>query len=176
MARPILAILFAIALTCLASAQAAVTTPLDQPLWSELTPQQRQVLAPLANDWNSIEPFRRKKWMGIAQRYPSMTAEQQQRVQGQMKTWATMTPEERNAARQKFKQLNKATPEQRAIIRKEWEQYKELPEADKQKLKQHAAKKRPEKHSGSRSAPRPLTHPPQLPVKSPVPPETNVAQ
>jgi hypothetical protein len=165
MARPILAILFAITLTFAAATQAAVTTPLDQPLWSELTPQQRQVLAPLAKDWDATEPFRRKKWVGIAQRYPSMTPEQQQRVQGQMKTWANMSPEERNLARQKFKQLNKASPEQRATVRKEWEQYKELSEADKQQFKQHAAKKKAQKRSSSNLAPRPLTQPPQLPVK-----------
>ena len=109
MARPILAIILAITLTFATATQAEVATPLDQPLWSELTPQQRQVLAPLAKDWDATEPFRRKKWVGIAQRYPSMTPEQQQRVQGQMKTWANMSPEERNVARQKFKQLNKAS-------------------------------------------------------------------
>lgn len=154
-------------------ARAAPTTPLEQPKWSELTPQQQQVLAPLAKDWDGLESFRRKKWLGIVQRYPSMTPQQQQRISTQMKTWAAMTPAERNAARERFKKLNKAPPEQREAIKQKWQQYNQLPESEKQKLKQRAAKNAVKR--GSRSTPRPLTHPAPTPLARPVLPDPSLS-
>ena len=44
-----------------------------QPLWEQLNPQQKEVLAPLAQEWNGMDAAKRKKWLGIAKRYPGMT-------------------------------------------------------------------------------------------------------
>lgn len=160
----ILPIFTSLALPATASAaRTAALSPLKQPLgqpnWSELNPQQRQILAPLAKDWDGLESFRRKKWLGIAQRYPAMTPEQQQRVQIQMKPWASLSPEERNAARERFKRQHKATQEQRDAKRQKWEEYKALPESEKQKLREKAAKNQIKRSAGRPYAPRPLTRP-----------------
>jgi Protein of unknown function (DUF3106) len=146
-----------VALPLPATAQVAQTTQFAQPSWSELKPQQKQILAPLAKDWDGLESFRRKKWLGIAQRYPTMKPEQQQRVSAQMKTWAAMSPEDRNQAREKFKKITQTSPEQRESRRQKWEQYQALPEDEKRKFREKAAKKQLPKHDDVRSVPRPLT-------------------
>ena len=53
---------------------------LGSPSWSQLTPQEKQVLAPLASDWNNLDAQRKQKWRGIAQRYPKMAPDEQQRL------------------------------------------------------------------------------------------------
>jgi len=161
MARTFVAILAAITLSlALPPARAVTTAAAGQTKWSELTPQQKQILAPLAKDWDGFGDSRRKKWLGIAKRYPTMTPEQQQRVRDQMKPWASLTPAERSVARANFNKKKKETPEQRESRRKKWEQYQALPEAEKKKFREKAARKTPPKRTASGSLPRPLTHPP----------------
>jgi non-ribosomal peptide synthetase component F len=163
MARPYVTILGAVGLVLslllLSPAQAAPATPLQQPNWSELTSQQRRVLAPLAKHWDGLESFRRKKWLGIARRYSVMTPEQQQRVSAQMKDWAALSPQDRIGAREKFKKQEKETPEQRAARRGKWAQYQALPEPEKKKFREKAAKRKLPKHADSGVAARPLKNP-----------------
>ncbi|WP_170228114.1 DUF3106 domain-containing protein [Denitratisoma oestradiolicum] len=119
----------------------AAVPSLTPPAWKELTPQQRQILQPLAEDWDGMASFRRKKWMGIAKRYSQLTPEEQQRMQRRMKTWARLPSEERRIAREKFKKLQKVTQEKRESIKLRWEQYMELPDEEKQRLKQQALRR-----------------------------------
>ena len=46
---------------------------LGSPSWSQLSPQEKQMLAPLASDWDKLDAQRKQKWRGIAQRYPKMS-------------------------------------------------------------------------------------------------------
>lgn len=167
MARALVAILAAITLSFAlpALAGAATAAPLEQqPKWSQLTPQQQQILAPLAKDWDGFSVPRRKKWLGIASHYPAMTPEQQQRVQTQMKPWAGLTPEERREARANFKKKNWETLEQREARRKKWEQYQALPEAEKMKLREKTTRKSLPRQTGNPSVAKPLKHPAPLGV------------
>ena len=141
-------------------AHAGVIPPLKQPKWAELTPQQRETLAPLSGEWDKLESYRRKKWLGIAQRYPAMSVEEQQRVQRRMKDWASLTPEQRKQAREQYKTLQKAPPEQRQEVKQKWQEYKNLPEAEKERLKQKATRKPQPKNGTSKPAPTQATPPP----------------
>ncbi|CAG4885307.1 exported protein of unknown function [Georgfuchsia toluolica] len=165
MARAFVAILAAITLSFALPGLAAVTIgPLTQPRWSELTPQQQQILAPLAKDWDGFGTTRRKKWLNIASRYPAMTPEQQQRVQTQMKPWASLTPAERDAARANFKKKKKEAPEQREARRKKWEQYQALPESEKKKFREKAVRKNLPRQTGNPPVAKPSKHPAPLGV------------
>lgn len=126
----------------------------EQPGWRALTPEQRTILAPLADDWATMDAFRRKKWIGIAQRYPDMTPAEQASMQRNMREWAMLAPEERKAAREKFKTLKKAPPEQRQAVRQKWDEYLSLPQEERDKLRSEAKRK-----------PAPPKKPP-LPLKS----------
>jgi hypothetical protein len=117
----------------------------SQPMWSDLTVQQKIILAPLSDDWDSMESFRQKKWLGIADRFSLMTAEEQRRVQGQMQQWGKLSSEQRQLARENFKTVNQLPAEKKQELKQKWEEYSNLPDEEKEKLKQQAASKPPAK-------------------------------
>lgn len=118
----------------------AVVPDIVPPNWAELSPQNQQILTPLAGEWNQLESWRKKKWLEIADRYPRMAVEEQQRIQRRMKAWVKLTPEERKAAREKYKNVQQASPEQREALKKMWSEYQTLPDAEKERLKQSASR------------------------------------
>jgi uncharacterized protein DUF3106 len=104
-----------------------------RPAWIELTPDQRQVLAPLQEDWENFERERRLKWVGIAKRYPKMNPEEQARVQRRMQAWAKLTPEQRRQARESYKNLAK-DKDRHGNLREQWAEYQALPPEERQSL------------------------------------------
>lgn len=144
MARASLSRLYA-AITVLllvASGQAHALITLQSPAWTELTGQQREILAPLAADWDAMEPDRRRKWLGVAQRYAGMAPAEKARVQERMRDWARLTPQERKAAREGYSSLQLAPADHReamkATISQQWQAYQNLPEAEKARLRSEA--------------------------------------
>lgn len=110
-----------------------------QPDWKELTSEQKEILAPLQEDWNNMERFRRKKWLEIAAKYPNLSPTEQARVQDRMQTWANLTPAQRQAARVRFQELSKQTnPEERAELAQKWADYQNLPEDVRARLEEEA--------------------------------------
>ena len=144
---------------------ALVATP-PQPQWSELTVQQKIVLAPLSDDWDSLEYFRQKKWLGIAARFPTMSSQEQRRIQAQMQEWGKLTQEQRELARENFKAASQLPIEKKQVLKKQWEEYSSLPAEEREKLKQQAT---------SRPTPKPGRTPvavPAMPVATPGVPVT----
>src|SRR5262245_4486462 len=152
MGRSFLAAVFLL-ITTLATGYAVELPKLQQPTWKELTPEQKQILAPLAADWDQIESLRRKKWVGIAARYPSMNSEEQMRVQSQMREWAKLSPQQRKEALEKYKNLRQAPPERKANVKLQWEAYKELPDDEKKRLQKAAKTRPPAKQAGKSDKP-----------------------
>ncbi|MGZ8228112.1 MAG: DUF3106 domain-containing protein [Burkholderiales bacterium] len=101
------------------------TKKAPKPAWSELTPAQQQVLAPLQADWEQLDTTRRKKWVAIANRYPTMKPAQQERLQKRMQDWAKLTPEERRIAREKYQNLRKQPRQQREEVKRRWDEYEQ---------------------------------------------------
>jgi hypothetical protein len=135
------------------SSPSLIATP-PQPKWSELTVQQKIVLAPLSDDWDSLEYFRQKKWLGIAATFPRMTPGEQRRVQAQMQEWGKLTPEQRQTARENFKTANQMSAAKKQELKQKWEEYSNLPEEEKEKLKQQAeSQSGPSIVKGGRPAP-----------------------
>lgn len=170
MARARFGLILAVALW-LASpfGHAGIALPLSQPSWTELTPEQKAILAPLSSEWDKMEGFRRKKWLGIAQRYQTLTPDEQGRMQRRMTDWAKLTPEERKRARDKYKALQKDTPEKKEAVKLKWQEYKELPESERSRLKAEASKKptprpAPSKAAAPKPSPAPTATPPAVPV------------
>jgi hypothetical protein len=111
----------------------STTPPLKpaRPYWPELTPAQRQALAPLSEDWERLDFQTKKKWVEIANRYPKMQPDEQARTRDRMREWALLTPEQRRVARDSYARIRAMPPEQRAeILRK----YQELPDEKRQAL------------------------------------------
>jgi hypothetical protein len=129
MAKTLVALIASLCIALSAAAAQTKTEPkkaAPRPAWSELTPAQQQVLAPLQADWDQLDTTRRKKWVAIADRYPTMKPAQQQRLQKRMQEWAQLTPEERRAARERYQTLKKLPPEQRREVREKWEERQSL--------------------------------------------------
>lgn len=114
---------------------AIIGTP-PQPAWSQLTPQQKTILAPLSSDWDNMENIRRKKWLGIAERYPNLQTEEQKRLQQRMREWAALTPEQRSKARDTYKDFNQLPAEQKQTVKQKWEAYSNLPSEEKQRVRE----------------------------------------
>ena len=103
----------------------AGATKAPRPQWSELSPKQQAVLAPLAADWDNLDTTRRKKWVTIANRYPKMKPEEQQRLQSRMQAWAKLTPAQRRVARDNYKSLRQLPRPQRGEVHQKWQQYQQ---------------------------------------------------
>ena len=128
MAKTLLVLIAALCIAFSAAAQTKTDAKkAPRPAWSELTPAQQQVLAPLQADWEQLDTTRRKKWMAIADRYPTMKPAQQQRLQKRMQEWAQLTPEERRAARERYQTLKKLPPEQRREVKEKWQERRSAP-------------------------------------------------
>jgi hypothetical protein len=115
---------------CIAfSAVAAQSKPeakkVAKPAWTELTPAQQQVLAPVQGEWEQLDTTRRKKWVSIADRYPTMKPAEQERLQKRMHEWAKLSPAERRAAREKYQTLKKQPPQKRDEVKRRWQEYEQ---------------------------------------------------
>jgi len=154
---PILALTLALALSP-SPAPAQIT--LGSPSWSQLTPKEREILAPLQSDWDQLDAQRKSKWRGIAQRYPKMKPDEQQRIHDQMKGWAELTPQQRATAREQYKSMNKLPPDKQNEVRQRWQEYQSLPPEQKREF---ATQQRGAASAGSaRQMAPPMTPPPQM--------------
>lgn len=114
---------------------AVIGTP-PQPIWNQLAAQQKNVLAPLGQDWDKMDNIQRKKWLGIADRYPGMKPEEQQRMQQRMREWAALTPEQRSKVRGTYKDFQQLPIEQKQVVKQKWEAYNSLPSEERQKIRE----------------------------------------
>ena len=132
MAKTLIAIILCLSFVAPVSAAApvqpkpaATQTKPAKPDWSELTPAQQAVLAPLKQDWSTLDTLGRKKWVKVADGYPKMKPDAQKRLQARMQDWAKLTPEQRRVAREKFLAIKKMPPEKRAHVKSQWQQYQQ---------------------------------------------------
>ena len=104
--------------------------------WRELSPQQREALAPLERDWTTIEASRKQKWVTLAGRFPSLGADERARITARMSDWARLTPAERGQARIRFEEARQVpAPDRNA----RWQAYQALPADTKQQFAARAA-------------------------------------
>ena len=122
MAKPLAALLLAL---CLCLPLGGLAAQAVRPGWNELTPAQRQILAPLQPQWGEFAAEQRKRWVALADRYPKLKPDEQKRIQDRMRDWAKLTPSQREAARARYRALSKLTPEQRNAIIKQWTESQE---------------------------------------------------
>lgn len=103
--------------------------------WASLTPAQRQILAPLRQDWSTIDANRQQKWVELAAKFPTLPAAERHRIQARMNEWAKLSPTERAAARMQFQEVRRLPAEERQA---QWQAYQALPPEERSKLAQKA--------------------------------------
>ncbi|WP_426109783.1 DUF3106 domain-containing protein [Massilia sp. PWRC2] len=112
---------------------------LVKPAWASLSAAQKVALEPLAAEWDRMEAIRKQKWLDIANRFASMKPDEQARVHEKMREWVRMTPGERRLVRENYTRAQKLDVTQKSA---QWEKYQQLPEEQKQKLAEEAAKRK----------------------------------
>ena len=63
-----------------------------RPTWNELTPAQREALAPLSKDWETLDAERKRKWIEVAAKYPNLSPDGKQRLHERMGEFSKLTP------------------------------------------------------------------------------------
>ena len=110
---------FALALG-LAGTARAYDPKAPQTPWAQLSPEERRVLGPVAQDWERMPGFQQQRLIASARRYPSLQPIQKERFEDRIRDWAAMTPEQRRAARETFQGLRKLPPERQHELRERW--------------------------------------------------------
>lgn len=120
------------------------------PNWASLTPQQREVLAPLEKDWEQFDESSKGKWMEIAVRYPKLPSDHQRRLRERMVEWSRMSPAQRQSARVGYQRASELKSEdQQSRLRAKWDAYQALSPEERQKLAERAAEKTPRRTGAS---------------------------
>lgn len=138
-----------------AAAAKAAPAPLTRPAWNELTPAQRDALAPLGGMWATLETDQKEKWLEVARRYPNLSSDGQKRVQQRMVEFAKLTPEQRRTARENFRRAYELSAEER---QEKLQKYQQLPEDKKRELATRADRKgEPARRAPPPGSPQPVT-------------------
>lgn len=104
----------------LALAGAAFAQGGDKPTWTALSPAERQVLAPLSQEWSRLSKEQRHHLIRAADHYYKMKPDAQARFQKRLHAWATMTPEQRRLARQNYLKYKALPPKVQQSLRRKW--------------------------------------------------------
>lgn len=103
--------------------------------WRALTPQQREVLRPLASQWPEMDDTSREKWLNVAGRYERLPRAEQERVRERMVQWSRLPAQTRGEARLRFQQSRQLPPDER---QRKWEAYQSLPAETREALSRRA--------------------------------------
>lgn len=111
-----------------------------KPAWNELTPAQKQALAPLVGAWGTMSDAQRRKWLALSKNYPKLPQPEQAKLHSRMTEWAALSPQQRTQARLNFAETQTLAPQDKKA---KWEAYQALPAEEKRKLGAGAAAKTP---------------------------------
>ncbi len=95
--------------------------------WAALDNAQRNMLAPLRDDWAGMSEVQRQHWLGIVDGADRLTPEEQARLATRMRDWAALSPEARERARDQYRALRSMPPDQRERLHEQWQTYQALP-------------------------------------------------
>ncbi len=109
--------------------------------WHNLTPDQQQALAPLAEKWQELNADRKRKWLEISRNFHSLSPAEQSKMHNRMSEWVSLSQQQRTQARLNFAETKKLSPDEKAA---NWQAYQALSQEEKKRL----AAKGPAKPAG----------------------------
>lgn len=118
-----------------ASQSVLIDSPTD---WHDLSPEQKQILQPLAPHWSRMDETGRDKWVNVAKRYKDLSPAEKTRMRERMSQWAKLPAQERGEARLRFQQTRQLSPDQR---QEKWAAYQALSAEDRQDLTRQAQRR-----------------------------------
>jgi hypothetical protein len=105
--------------------------PASSSAWRQLTPMQRQALAPLGAQWGALTAQQQAKWLTISKNFTQLPVADQITMHSRMADWVDLSPQQRNLARLNFNQMQSLPKEDKKA---KWEAYQALPEEQKRLL------------------------------------------
>ncbi len=122
-------------------AQNSVSTPDVQAAppskaWQQLTPKQKQALAPLGAQWSALTAQQQSKWLTISKNFTQLPVADQITMHARMADWVGLSPQQRNLARLNFNKLQNLPKEDKKA---KWEAYQALSSEEKRLLSEGSA-------------------------------------
>lgn len=121
-----------------AGAQTAAPQPAPPPqtatasqAWQQLTPHQKQALAPLGAQWGALTAQQQSKWITISHNFAQLSVSEQITMHARMSDWVALSPQQRTLARLNFNKLQNLPKEDRKA---KWEAYQALSPEEKKQL------------------------------------------
>ncbi len=99
--------------------------------WRQLTPRQKEALAPLGAQWSALTAQQQNKWLAVSKNFTQMSVADQITMHARMTDWVALSPQQRNLARLNFNTLQNLPKEDKKA---KWEAYQALPEEEKRLL------------------------------------------
>lgn len=99
--------------------------------WQQLTPRQKQALAPLGAQWGALTAQQQNKWLAISQNFAQLSVADQITMHARMADWVALSPRQRNLARLNFNTLQNVPKEDKKA---KWEAYQALSAEEKRVL------------------------------------------
>lgn len=99
--------------------------------WRQLTPTQKQALAPLGAQWSALTSQQQAKWLTISKNFTQLPVADQVTMHSRMADWVDLSPQQRNLARLNFNQMQSLPKEDKKA---KWEAYQALPAEEKRLL------------------------------------------
>ncbi len=112
---------------------------ISAPKWSSLTPDQKEILASLEEDWSSLSTEQKFKWTQVATKFEKYPPAYQERLKSRMLAWAKLSTNERRIARDNYLKSLNIPNEKKAEA---WEAYQQLTPEEKKKLAEEAGSKK----------------------------------
>ncbi len=119
---------------------ATVGKRVTQPAWADISPAQREVLAPLAGTWDTVSEAQKRKWLALTDNFPRLSPDDQAKLRSRMTEWVGMSAQQRSQARLNFGESQKLAPDDK---RAKWEAYQALTPEERKKLAGAAAAAKP---------------------------------
>jgi Protein of unknown function (DUF3106) len=99
--------------------------------WQQLTPKQKQALAPLGAQWGALTAQQQNKWLAISHNFAQLSVADQITMHARMTDWVALSPQQRNLARLNFNTLQSVPKEDKKA---KWEAYQALSAEEKRVL------------------------------------------
>jgi hypothetical protein len=102
--------------------------------WSRLSPEQRELLAPLQADWNTLPPRKQAHMLDKSRQWLALPPPEQEKIRDRIARWHQMTPEQRKLARDNMRKFHQLPEAQRDQLHQAYQHFQQLPPAQRERL------------------------------------------
>lgn len=102
--------------------------------WSQLSPEQRDLLAPLKADWDTLPPRKQAHMLDRSREWLALPPPEREKIRERIARWHQMTPEQRKLARENMRKFHQLPKAQRDQLHRAYQHFQRLPPAQRERL------------------------------------------